>query len=67
VLLRGPAPAPLERLRGRYRWQIVLSASRVAALHAAVQTRAAPGAHRPRPARFASSLMSIRSACYEIP
>ena len=38
VLLRGPAPAPLERLRDRYRWQIVLSASRVSTLHAAVQS-----------------------------
>src|SRR6185436_20328759 len=27
VLLRGPAPAPLERLRGRYRWQLILSSA----------------------------------------
>jgi len=26
VRLRGPAPAPLERLRGRWRWQILVSA-----------------------------------------
>ncbi|MCC6763104.1 MAG: primosomal protein N' [Deltaproteobacteria bacterium] len=33
VLLRGPAPAPLERLRDRYRWQLVLTASGARALH----------------------------------
>jgi len=37
VQLRGPAPAPLERLRDRYRWQIILSAPRSSALHAVVQ------------------------------
>jgi len=26
VRLRGPAPAPLERLRGRWRWQLLVSA-----------------------------------------
>ncbi|HHQ47480.1 MAG TPA: primosomal protein N', partial [Acidobacteria bacterium] len=26
VRLRGPAPAPLERLRGRWRWQLLISA-----------------------------------------
>lgn len=33
VALRGPAPAPLERLRDRYRWQLVLTAASVRALH----------------------------------
>lgn len=36
VLLRGPAPAPLERLRGRYRWQLVLSAAGSRALHTVI-------------------------------
>jgi primosomal protein N' (replication factor Y) len=41
VVLRGPAPAPLERLRDRYRWQLVLSSQSTRALHdvlRAVQT-----------------------------
>jgi len=38
VLLRGPAPAPLERLRGRYRWQLVLSSPSTRALHDVVRT-----------------------------
>jgi primosomal protein N' (replication factor Y) len=37
VTLRGPAPAPLERLRGRYRWQLVMSSTSTAALHHAVR------------------------------
>jgi primosomal protein N' (replication factor Y) len=37
VLLRGPAPAPLERLRGRYRWQLVLSSRSTRALHEVVR------------------------------
>ncbi len=37
VALRGPAPAPLERLRNRYRWQLLLSSTSVRALHAAVR------------------------------
>jgi primosomal protein N' (replication factor Y) len=37
VLLRGPAPAPLERLRGRYRWQLVLSSPSTRALHEVVR------------------------------
>jgi primosomal protein N' (replication factor Y) len=37
VLLRGPAPAPLERLRGRYRWQLVLSSPGARALHEAIR------------------------------
>jgi primosomal protein N' (replication factor Y) len=31
--LRGPAPAPLERLRGRTRWSLLLTADSRAALH----------------------------------
>ncbi len=38
VLLRGPAPAPLERLRDRYRWQLILSATGTRALHEVVRT-----------------------------
>jgi primosomal protein N' (replication factor Y) len=37
VVLRGPAPAPLERLRGRYRWQLVLSSTSTRALHEIVR------------------------------
>ncbi len=37
VLLRGPAPAPLERLRGRWRWQLVMSSPSTARLHDAVR------------------------------
>ncbi len=53
VLLRGPAPAPLERLRGRYRWQLVLTASGARPLHetlAALQAawRASPDARTVR-------------------
>ena len=32
VTVRGPAAAPLERLRGRYRWQILLSSASARAL-----------------------------------
>lgn len=31
--IMGPAPAPLERLRDRHRWQIMLKGTAVAALH----------------------------------
>jgi primosomal protein N' (replication factor Y) len=37
VTVRGPAPAPLERLRGRYRWQILVSAPTAAPLNAALR------------------------------
>ncbi len=37
VAVRGPAPAPLERLRNRYRWQILLASTSVAALHQVVR------------------------------
>ncbi|MBI3770916.1 MAG: primosomal protein N' [Deltaproteobacteria bacterium] len=37
VTLRGPAPAPLERLRNRYRWQILLASTSVRALHRVVR------------------------------
>ncbi len=37
VAVRGPAPAPLERLRNRYRWQILLASTSVAALHRVVR------------------------------
>jgi primosomal protein N' (replication factor Y) len=38
VVLRGPAPAPLERLRDRFRWQLVLSAARARALHEVIRS-----------------------------
>jgi primosomal protein N' (replication factor Y) len=38
VDLRGPAPAPIERLRGRFRWQILLSSTRTRALHDVVRS-----------------------------
>ncbi len=37
VTVRGPAPAPLERLRGRFRWQVLLSSARVGALHRVIR------------------------------
>jgi primosomal protein N' (replication factor Y) len=37
VVLRGPAPAPLERLRDRYRWQLIVSATSTRALHDVVR------------------------------
>ncbi|MGI9535769.1 MAG: replication restart helicase PriA [Desulfocapsaceae bacterium] len=33
----GPAPAPLERLRDRYRWQILLKSSKLQPLHSLVE------------------------------
>jgi primosomal protein N' (replication factor Y) len=45
VKVRGPAPAPLERLRGRSRWQVWLSSPERGALAAAA--RAAAGTGRP--------------------
>ena len=38
VALRGPAPAPIERLRGRFRWQILVSSERTRALHDVVRS-----------------------------
>jgi len=32
----GPAPAPIERLRGRYRWQVMLRSTEAAAMRAAL-------------------------------
>jgi primosomal protein N' (replication factor Y) len=32
----GPAPAPIERLRGRYRWQVMLRSTDAAAMRAAL-------------------------------
>jgi primosomal protein N' (replication factor Y) len=32
----GPAPAPIERLRGRYRWQVMVRSTEAAALRAAL-------------------------------
>ena len=36
LLVLGPAPAPLSRRAGRYRWQLLLQSPRRAELHAAV-------------------------------
>jgi primosomal protein N' (replication factor Y) len=36
VIVRGPAPAPLERLRGRWRWHVMLASPHVTALHRVV-------------------------------
>jgi primosomal protein N' (replication factor Y) len=33
VVVRGPAPAPLERLRGRHRWQLLVSSPSARLLH----------------------------------
>jgi primosomal protein N' (replication factor Y) len=43
----GPAPPPLERVRGRYRWQILLRSANVPALRNLARTaRAAEAAAR---------------------
>jgi len=44
----GPAPPPLERVRGRWRWQILLRAAQVRALRALARAArgALPGAPR---------------------
>ena len=39
----GPAPPPVERVRGRYRWQILLRAAEVRALRALARLAAASG------------------------
>src|SRR5437870_12262610 len=39
----GPAPPPVERVRGRYRWQILLRAPEVRALRALARLAAASG------------------------
>jgi len=39
----GPAPPPVERVRGRYRWQILLRAPDVRALRALARLAAACG------------------------
>jgi primosomal protein N' (replication factor Y) len=41
VRVRGPAPAPIERLRGRTRWQVWLSSTERAPLVAAARAGAA--------------------------
>jgi primosomal protein N' (replication factor Y) len=38
VVLRGPAPAPIERLRDRFRWQILVSSAHTRALHDVVRS-----------------------------
>jgi primosomal protein N' (replication factor Y) len=44
----GPAPPPLERVRGRYRWQILLRSADVRALRTLAREArtAAASAHR---------------------
>ncbi len=37
VVVRGPAPAPLERLRNRYRWQVMLTSPHVGPLHRVIR------------------------------
>jgi primosomal protein N' (replication factor Y) len=37
ITILGPAPAPLERLRDQYRWQILLKSDRVEPMHALVE------------------------------
>ena len=36
IRVLGPAPAPIERLRGRYRWQVMLRSGEAAAMRAAL-------------------------------
>jgi primosomal protein N' (replication factor Y) len=35
--IRGPAPAPLERLRGRYRWQVLIASESTGPLHVLIR------------------------------
>ena len=42
----GPAPAPIERLRGRYRWQVVVRSAEATAMRAALATMQAQLGHR---------------------
>jgi primosomal protein N' (replication factor Y) len=45
----GPAPAPIERLRGRYRWQVVVRSTEAAAMRAALASMQVQlGAHDAR-------------------
>ena len=45
----GPAPAPIERLRGRYRWQVVVRSAEAAAMRAALASMQAQlGGHDAR-------------------
>lgn len=37
ITLLGPAPAPLERIKGRYRWHLLLKAKRISPLLALLQ------------------------------
>jgi primosomal protein N' (replication factor Y) len=53
IRLRGPAPAPLFRLRTRFRWQFMLAGDDVRALHGVLLRllaawRAAPASRRVR-------------------
>ncbi len=46
IRVLGPAPAPLERLRGRYRWQVMVRSSDAGAMRAALAAmRARLGTH----------------------
>ena len=47
----GPAPAPLARLRGRYRYQLLLKGPAGSRLHGAAQTLAKAVAGLPTPLR----------------
>jgi primosomal protein N' (replication factor Y) len=42
----GPAPAPIERLRGRYRWQVLVRSTEAAAMRAALASMQAQLAGR---------------------
>jgi primosomal protein N' (replication factor Y) len=33
IRILGPAPAPIERIKGRYRWQVVVKAPAISDLH----------------------------------
>jgi primosomal protein N' (replication factor Y) len=53
VRVRGPAEAPIPRIKGRVRWQVWLSSTARAALAAAAEAAAAGPATQPRGVRLA--------------
>ncbi|MBI2411924.1 MAG: primosomal protein N' [Deltaproteobacteria bacterium] len=49
IAVLGPAPAPLEKLKGRYRWQMLLKCADVKRLHSVARTLKASFVAKKRP------------------